>query len=244
MKFFSITFPIIMIVVTGCASKSHIAPPFVIKNLDSVDRMLLELQSQERQKKNWAPQQRIVIRTNPHRVEVIPYFTPLSKDLRLIIDPKANLGDVACYLKLFEFNRRLEFWTTHGIFIVSAPRYVEGRMGGIGSNIAINVEYANNKYIININAQHVIQKKTNNLSDSIAIIFKAIKNTEPHSFVNVSFFLPSNAKWSSVELIMAKMFERIDSLRGFWVGPDKNNMIKIHFHDIYEYGCSPPTQRH
>jgi hypothetical protein len=225
-----------MIVVTGCVSKSYKPPSFVIKNLDSVDRMLKEVQKKNQQ------QQRIVICADFPHISIIPYFTPLSSDLKFIIDPNAKLEVVANYMKTFINDRRLEFWTTYGIFIVSAPDYIGKRMGKIGgSDISINVEYTNsNKYSINItNGPHVIKKKADDLTDTIAIIFKEIKKTEPHYFVNVSFFLSPNAKWGSVELIMARMFKHIDSFRGFRIGYGKNDMIKIHFNDIYKYEIQP-----
>jgi len=227
MKYFSIILAIVIIALVGCSTTQN-KPGFTIKNLDSTTRV-----------PPFKTQQTIEIRPTMDVPLITPAFFPLSDNIKFIIDSDMKLEKVAGYLKDFEGKRRLEFWTSYGIFIVSAPNYIGGRMGNAGTEIDINIEYKNGECFINITKdKHIIKKQSSNLVDCAMIIFNEIKKRKPHGSINISFLLSPNDRWNSVELIMARMFKHIDSLRGFWVGYDKNGKIRIHFHDIYKYETS------
>jgi len=225
MKHISICFLVIMaIVVSGCASKPYKPPSFTIKNLDYVDRMLQEVEKKSH------PQQTIVIRANPPHISITPYFTPLSNDLKFIIDPNTELGIVGGYMKGLVHDRRLEFWTRYGIYIVSAPNYSGRRLPPFGKNdIDLRILVKKNTFAV-LSGENRHIKTTADLQEAISIIFDEISKAD--GFKNVSFIFNPDAKWKEAELIMALLLQRIDSMRGFWLGKQKDDNVRMHFHDI------------
>jgi hypothetical protein len=64
------------------------------------------------------------------------------------------------------------------------------------------------------------------------MIFKDLGTKNDIGFVNIYYKLDSDSTWGDAEDIIYNVLTKIDDLRGFWLGFDKDKNITLHFHDI------------
>ena len=228
-----ITHLLLIISLTSCTSQKFKPQKFTIKNLDSwaSSRNFGSIQDDGFTESEIRTQDTIEFDSDGTPSASRETRNRLSngtvKSVKFIVHPETLLERVVPITEKFTSIERLEFWTQYGIFIVGGPAYGSRRLPYPKSNdVDLDVNYSQKTYSSD-------SFESESLDLTIEHIFSKLK-LEKQGFKNVKFSFDQKEKWGNVELVIASMFAKINSLRGLWIGPseeDKNTMI-IHFHDI------------
>lgn len=149
--------------------------------------------------------------------------------IRWQIHPDAPLEKVAWLTSELTVTERSEFWTEHGIFIVSAPTYGGRRLPWLGKT---SMEYRAEGNEIWKNRKP--WAKTGSLLDSIGKITSDLDSQSNLGFVNLYFDFAPSSSWSEVESVLHGVLPQLDGMRGLWLGVEEEGKVTLHLHDAWK----------
>lgn len=211
---------IMALVAAGCAS-----PPqsFITRNL--IEEGIIQT----------TPSRDLLLDSAGNPIVTVPTDQVMSK---WQIHPDAPLGKVARFTGCFRENERIELWTEHGIYLVSAPCYGGRRLPWFGST---DIEYRVSpaREVTRDRLPWLIAKDDAEAVDHILADLQGRKNL---GFVNLYFdFTPTNT-WSDAESAIDASLPRLDGIRGLWIGEDTTNRVTLHLHDVWKKEWRGPNQ--
>jgi len=162
------------------------------------------------------------------------------KRVRWQIHPHAPLSYVAWLTSGLTGDESSEFWTSYGIFKVSAPAYGWRRLPPMGHrsfSLCYRVSPSGN-----ISRNDTAWTHARDIKTAAHYILNDLDKQMSSGFLNVYFeFSPTNT-WSAAEEVMATVLPHIDGLRGMWIGTNEKrrligvsentDIVTLHFHDI------------
>lgn len=150
------------------------------------------------------------------------------------IPSKTPLLKIAKITQKYEDLHCFEIHTTQGIYTILSPAYGWRRFPLPRNDFDYKIVLDDRHLLMTKNGESFA--KSLSTESAIKTLCDDIANETSVGYVNLYIQFPEQASWGDAEQFIDKVLSPLDSIRGIWLGINKEGQIILHFHDLWING--------